>query len=181
MGRVLEAERGDAARLACRYLNYLPTHPLLHLYKKSKTGIDIQALVEEEQVTGSGSSAMRSYLSFVQPRPNKQHGPVDNALDLAANRAANQIAFLVRAYRAEQAEFLRNHDQAMADLEARGVTMHPLALVLDNVRSAYNVGSIFRTAETALVAEVVTAGFTPHPPHDKLKKTGRCVATIHTL
>ncbi len=72
----------------------------------------------------------------------------------------------------KKAEFLRNHDQAMADLEARGVKMHPLALVLDNVRSAYNVGSIFRTAETALVAEVVTAGFTPHPPHDKLKKTG---------
>lgn len=47
--------------------------------------------MEEEQVTGSGSSALRSYLSFVQPRPGKQHGPVDNALDLAANRAANQV------------------------------------------------------------------------------------------
>lgn len=42
-------------------------------------------------MTGSGSSALRSYLSFVQPRPGKQHGPVDNALDLAANRAASQV------------------------------------------------------------------------------------------
>lgn len=50
-----------------------------------------QELTEEEQVTGSGASALRSYLSFVQPRPGKQHGPVDNALDLMANRAANQV------------------------------------------------------------------------------------------
>lgn len=78
-----------------------------------------QELTEEEQLTGSGSSALRSYFSFVQPRPGKQHGPVDNALDLAANRAANQIAFLVRAYRAEQAEYLRNHDEAMSTLKAR--------------------------------------------------------------
>jgi hypothetical protein len=32
--------------------------------------------------------------------------------------------------------------------------LHPVALVLDNIRSAYNVGSIFRTAETALIQEV---------------------------
>ena len=41
-------------------------------------------------------------------------------------------------------------------------------IVLDNVRSAYNVGSIFRSADTAAVAEVITCGFTPHPPHPKL-------------
>lgn len=60
-------------------------HPSLH------TASVLQELTEEEQLTGSGSSALRSYFSFVQPRPGKQHGPVDNALDLAANRAANQV------------------------------------------------------------------------------------------
>jgi len=44
-------------------------------------------------------------------------------------------------------------------------------LVLDNLRSAYNVGSIFRTAETAGAAEVITCGITAHPPHPKLMKT----------
>lgn len=59
--------------------------------------------------------------------------------------------------------------------------MHPIKLVLDNVRSAYNVGSIFRTAETALVEEVITAGFTPHPPHAKLSKTAcRSVENVPT-
>ncbi|KAJ1494661.1 Alpha/beta knot methyltransferase, partial [Baffinella frigidus] len=50
---------------------------------------------------------------------------------------------------------------------------HPVHVVLDNLRSAYNVGSIFRTADAAHCAEVVTCGFTPHPPlHPKLSKTG---------
>ncbi|CAN0072801.1 unnamed protein product, partial [Ectocarpus fasciculatus] len=53
---------------------------------------------------------------------------------------------------------------------------HPVALVCDNVRSAYNVGSIFsRSADTARVAEVITCGFTPHPGghgEDKVRKTG---------
>jgi tRNA G18 (ribose-2'-O)-methylase SpoU len=49
--------------------------------------------------------------------------------------------------------------------------VHPVVLVLDNLRSAFNVGSIFRSAETAGVAEVVTLGITPHPPHPKLRKT----------
>jgi tRNA G18 (ribose-2'-O)-methylase SpoU len=44
-------------------------------------------------------------------------------------------------------------------------------LILDNVRSAYNVGSILRTAETAGCEEVLCCGFTPTPPHDKLAKT----------
>ena len=35
--------------------------------------------------------------------------------------------------------------------------------MLDNVRSAFNVGSIFRTADACACAEVITTGITPHP------------------
>lgn len=59
----------------------------------------------------------------------------------------------------------------MSSLQSFPRSMHPLVLILDNVRSAYNVGSLFRTAETALLQELITCGFTPHPPHEKLKKT----------
>ena len=79
------------------------------------------------------------------------------------------------------AEYLRNTDPTEARPDARPA--HKIHLVLDNVRSAYNVGSLFRTADTAHVAEVVTCGFTPHPPHPKLAKTGfsalESVATRH--
>jgi tRNA G18 (ribose-2'-O)-methylase SpoU len=47
----------------------------------------------------------------------------------------------------------------------------PLTIILDNVRSASNVGVIFRVAETAGVKEIITCGFTPHPPNPKLLKT----------
>ena len=43
-------------------------------------------------------------------------------------------------------------------------------MILDNLRSAYNVGNIFRLAE-ALELEVVACGSTPAPPHPVLAKT----------
>ena len=47
----------------------------------------------------------------------------------------------------------------------------PVTLVLDNLRSAFNVGSIFRTADTARLRRIVTCGYTAHPPHLRLDKT----------
>ncbi len=47
----------------------------------------------------------------------------------------------------------------------------PIVGVLDNVRSAYNVGSIFRTSACAYIEKLVLCGITPYPPHPKLEKT----------
>ena len=44
-------------------------------------------------------------------------------------------------------------------------------LVLDRLRSAYNVGNIFRIAEAVGAKEVVACGYTASPPHPKLEKT----------
>jgi tRNA G18 (ribose-2'-O)-methylase SpoU len=48
---------------------------------------------------------------------------------------------------------------------------YPLTIVLDNLRSAYNVGSIFRTAECVQAKELLLCGITPFPPNPKLSKT----------
>jgi tRNA G18 (ribose-2'-O)-methylase SpoU len=50
---------------------------------------------------------------------------------------------------------------------------HPIAIACHNLRSAFNVGSIFRTADAARLAKVHLCGYTPFPPHDKLSKTSR--------
>lgn len=42
----------------------------------------------------------------------------------------------------------------------------PLVLILDNVRSAHNVGAIWRTAEAAGIECLVLVGITPHPAID---------------
>jgi tRNA G18 (ribose-2'-O)-methylase SpoU len=46
-----------------------------------------------------------------------------------------------------------------------------LILVLDNLRSTHNVGSIFRTADGAGVKHIYCGGTTPTPEHPKIKKT----------
>jgi tRNA G18 (ribose-2'-O)-methylase SpoU len=52
-----------------------------------------------------------------------------------------------------------------------GLSRVPVCLLLDNVRSAYNTGAFFRTADNAGVDELILAGFTPRPPHRSLAKT----------
>jgi tRNA G18 (ribose-2'-O)-methylase SpoU len=49
----------------------------------------------------------------------------------------------------------------------------PIAVVLDRLRSAFNVGNIFRLAETTRIARVIPCGYTATPPHPKLAKTAR--------
>ena len=72
---------------------------------------------------------------------------------------------------AETGFCVRTFDAPLSPNEYARLPRHPLYLVLDNLRSAFNVGSIFRTADTARVAQVVTCGYTAHPPHPKLDKT----------
>ncbi|MEO5682100.1 MAG: RNA methyltransferase [Chitinophagaceae bacterium] len=47
----------------------------------------------------------------------------------------------------------------------------PVIAVLENVRSAYNVGSVLRTADAFLIQAVYTTGYTAHPPHKEISKT----------
>jgi tRNA G18 (ribose-2'-O)-methylase SpoU len=47
----------------------------------------------------------------------------------------------------------------------------PVSILLDNVRSLYNVGSFFRTADAAGVDKLLLAGITGHPPKRALTKT----------
>jgi len=47
----------------------------------------------------------------------------------------------------------------------------PIAVVLDNVRSMHNVGSIFRTCDGFAVEQVCLCGITGQPPHREIEKT----------
>jgi tRNA G18 (ribose-2'-O)-methylase SpoU len=47
----------------------------------------------------------------------------------------------------------------------------PLVIVLDNVRSLNNVGSVFRTADAFLCNAIYICGITGRPPHREIEKT----------
>jgi len=47
----------------------------------------------------------------------------------------------------------------------------PVIAVLENIRSAYNVGSVFRTADAFLLKAIYITGYTCIPPHKEIKKT----------
>lgn len=55
--------------------------------------------------------------------------------------------------------------------EIAAKTRHPLVIVVDNVRSLYNVGSIFRSCDGALVEKLYLCGYSPHPPRKEISKT----------
>jgi tRNA G18 (ribose-2'-O)-methylase SpoU len=47
----------------------------------------------------------------------------------------------------------------------------PVYVVLHSIRSSYNVGSIFRTSDGAMIEKLYLCGYTPHPPKKEILKT----------
>lgn len=68
------------------------------------------------------------------------------------------------------------HDEPVFQATALGaryaaIERLPVTVVLDNVRSLYNVGSFFRTADAVRAEEIILAGFTPTPEDPRIAKT----------
>lgn len=47
----------------------------------------------------------------------------------------------------------------------------PVTVVLDNIRSMHNVGSVFRTSDGFAVEQIILCGITAQPPHREIEKT----------
>jgi tRNA G18 (ribose-2'-O)-methylase SpoU len=55
--------------------------------------------------------------------------------------------------------------------EFKAATKIPLIVVLDNIRSLNNIGSVFRTADAFLIEKIYLCGITATPPHKDIHKT----------
>jgi len=55
--------------------------------------------------------------------------------------------------------------------EFKSQEKNKVTVLLDNVRSMHNVGSVFRTSDAFLVEEIILCGVTPRPPHRDIHKT----------
>ncbi len=47
----------------------------------------------------------------------------------------------------------------------------PIAVILDNVRSMHNIGSVFRTSDGFAIEKIYLCGITAQPPHREIEKT----------
>jgi len=56
-------------------------------------------------------------------------------------------------------------------MEFKNADKIPVIAVLENIRSAYNVGSVFRTADAFLLQGIYLTGYTCTPPHKEIRKT----------
>ncbi|CAJ1954634.1 unnamed protein product [Cylindrotheca closterium] len=149
---------------------------LLNL-KLKLIGVDSQALKDASLASiqdptqgydGSfGKSAIKTYRAFCFKNSSDTDDPIQ--LSAQAGRVAQQVDFLIKRHKSHQTEWVRHHDALQQRRQ-----VFPLFLLLDNLRSAFNVGSIFRTADACGCQAVYTTGITPHPNGsgaDKVQKS----------
>lgn len=64
--------------------------------------------------------------------------------------------------------------------EIKNAEKRPLIVILDDVRSMHNVGSVFRTCDAFAIEALYLCGYTPQPPHRDIHKTALgATETVH--
>ncbi len=67
---------------------------------------------------------------------------------------------------------LRNNELGRISVnEFKNQEKTPLIVVLDNIRSLHNIGSVFRTSDAFLIQKIYLCGITAIPPHKEIHKT----------
>ena len=67
---------------------------------------------------------------------------------------------------------LKNEELDRKDIEGfKRAGKSPIVIVLDNIRSLNNIGSVFRTADAFLIEKIYLCGITAKPPHKDIHKT----------
>ena len=67
---------------------------------------------------------------------------------------------------------LKNSELDRLDINAfKQAKKSPIIIVLDNIRSLNNIGSVFRTSDAFLIEKIYLCGITAQPPHNDIRKT----------
>jgi 23S rRNA (guanosine2251-2'-O)-methyltransferase len=90
-----------------------------------------------------------------------------NETDIFIQRFINIASIMSKDFIKKTMEELDRLDQNAA----KNSSHFPIWILLDDVRSMNNVGSVFRTADSFNVSGIYLCGFTPQPPHRDIHKT----------
>ncbi|MBV7269415.1 RNA methyltransferase [Winogradskyella luteola] len=67
---------------------------------------------------------------------------------------------------------LKNEELDRLDIsEFKHAEKSPIIIILDNIRSLNNIGSVFRTSDAFLIEKIYLCGITAQPPHNDIRKT----------
>ena len=67
---------------------------------------------------------------------------------------------------------LKNSELERLDVDAfKSAKKTPIVIILDNIRSLNNIGSVFRTSDAFLIEKIYLCGITANPPHNDIRKT----------
>ena len=67
---------------------------------------------------------------------------------------------------------LKNNELGRIDVkEFKQIPKTPLIIILDDIRSLNNIGSIFRTADAFIIEKIILSGITASPPNKDIQKT----------
>lgn len=67
---------------------------------------------------------------------------------------------------------LKNEELDRLDIsEFKQADKSPIIIILDNIRSLNNIGSVFRTSDAFLIEKIYLCGITAQPPHNDIRKT----------
>jgi len=67
---------------------------------------------------------------------------------------------------------LKNSELQRLNIEEfKNAPKTPIIVILDNIRSLNNIGSVFRTSDAFLIEKIILCGITAKPPHKDIQKT----------
>ena len=67
---------------------------------------------------------------------------------------------------------LKNSELDRLEIEEfKAAKKSPIIIILDNIRSLNNIGSVFRTSDAFLIEKIFLCGITAQPPHNDIRKT----------
>jgi 23S rRNA (guanosine2251-2'-O)-methyltransferase len=82
------------------------------------------------------------------------------------------VVLTIKRFRKALKRKLKNEELDRLEVsEFKTAAKTPIIIILDNIRSLNNIGSVFRTSDAFLIEKIYLCGITAQPPHNDIRKT----------
>ena len=137
----------------------------------ARKALELVKAAEAAFGTPDGAARMREAFDFLRLRPEKRLASLAHLVQPGAGARSIQAA-LVPLERLDRKTRITDAEMGIRSVDNPGKSDKvDIFAVADNVRSAFNMGGIFRTADFFGVSKVILCGYSPSPENPQVKKT----------